>query len=206
LRRKRKESAASASGIGLITLFSTPRDRRRGVLRAGPLVLPCALGRTGVTHRKREGDGATPAGRYRLLSLFYRHDRGPPPPTCLPLRTLRRHDGWCEDPRDGRYNRPLRLPASAGHERMWRADHLYDVVGILDWNMRPRIAGRGSAIFLHLARPGLAPTAGCIALEKAHLRRLLGALGRRPVFVVEDKPRKARAAAGRPLRNRRRAA
>ncbi len=103
---------------------------------------------------------------------------------------MRQNDGWCEDKRSGLYNRPIRLPSPAGHETMWRADHLYDIVGVLDWNMSPRVRGRGSAIFLHLARPGYAPTAGCIALNRRDILLLLAAVGRKPVFVVGEKPRK----------------
>ena len=192
--RKSGESPGVASGLRRITVFSSPRERHRGFLRCGPLVLPCALGRTGVTHLKREGDGATPAGRYRLLSLYYRIDRGSRPSTPLPLRAMRPDDGWCEDAAHGRYNCPIRLPSSAGHERMWREDNLYDIVGVLNWNMRPRIRGRGSAIFLHLCRPGFGPTAGCIALRLPDLQRLLTVAGRRPEFLVAAKPRRAAAA------------
>jgi L,D-peptidoglycan transpeptidase YkuD (ErfK/YbiS/YcfS/YnhG family) len=191
MRTRRKEPASAlASNLGKITVFSSPRDRRRGVLRCGALVLPCALGRTGVTQLKREGDGATPAGRLRLISLIVRPDRGPPPRSAVPMRFMRRSDGWCEDPASGSYNRPLRLPSSAGHETMWRSDHLYDVVGVLDWNLSPRIRGRGSAIFLHLARPNYETTAGCIALSRRDLRLLLAAVGSRPAFDVHAKPRK----------------
>jgi L,D-peptidoglycan transpeptidase YkuD (ErfK/YbiS/YcfS/YnhG family) len=143
-----------------------------------------------VTHLKREGDGATPAGRYRLLYLYYRNDRLLPPRTALLTTRLRVDDGWCEDPGHGRYNCAIRLPSSAGHETMRREDHLYDIVGVLDWNMRPRVRGRGSAIFLHLCRPGHAPTAGCIALDLNNLRRLLAIAGPRPEFLVSTKPRR----------------
>jgi L,D-peptidoglycan transpeptidase YkuD (ErfK/YbiS/YcfS/YnhG family) len=149
---------------------------------------------------KREGDGATPAGRYRLLSLYVRRDRLPGPRAALPTYAMRRDDGWCEDVRSGRYNRPIRLPAADGHETMWRDDRLYDIVGVLDWNLAPRIRGRGSAIFLHLARPGLKPTAGCIALRLPDLKRLLEAAGPRPEFLVAAKPRKS--AAKPPARRR----
>jgi L,D-peptidoglycan transpeptidase YkuD (ErfK/YbiS/YcfS/YnhG family) len=169
-------------------LFSSPGERHRGILRCGPLVLPCAIGRSGVTHLKREGDGATPAGRHRLLSLYARPDRVLGPRSGVPGRPVRREDGWCEDPRDGRYNRPIRLPADSSHDRLWREDHLYDIVGVLDWNITPRIRGRGSAIFLHLCRPGFGPTAGCIALRGGDLQRLLVAGGARPVFLVAAKP------------------
>ena len=129
-------------------------------------------------------------GRYRLLHLYYRHDRtAVPPPARGSVSVLRREQGWCEAPRHGSYNRLLRLPSQAGHETMWRDDRLYDVVGVLDWNIRPRASYRGSAIFLHLARVGYTPTEGCIALAERDLRRLLAAVPR-PEFLVMAKPRK----------------
>ncbi len=160
------------------------------MVRLGALAFPCALGRSGVTHLKREGDGATPAGRLRLLSLYYRHDRRARPPAAVPTKVLRRHDGWCEDPASGRYNCPVRRPSAAAHETMWRDDHLYDVVGVLDWNLTPRIRRRGSAIFLHLARPNYQPTEGCIALDRRHLDALLAAAGRHAAFIVAGAPRR----------------
>jgi len=172
-----------------ITVISLPGGR--AFLRAGGLALRCAIGRGGISFRKREGDGATPAGRLRLLDLRVRRDRTLPPATGVPLQIIRRGDGWCDAPDDGRYNRPVRLPASASHERMWREDRLYDVVGVLDWNVRPRASNRGSAIFLHLARPGYEPTEGCIALARDDLRRLFAAVPR-PEFLITAKPRKQR--------------
>ncbi len=198
--RKKKPKVALASNLRVITVISSPREPHKGLLRCGRLLLRCALGRSGITHLKREGDGATPAARLRLLSLILRPDRGPPPRTAIPRRIMRKNDGWCEDARSGRYNCPIRLPATAGHETMWRADHLYDVVGVFDWNMSPRIRGRGSAIFLHLARPGYPPTAGCIALSQRDIRLLLAAAGSRPLFVVGAKPHKRAYRSGR-LRN-----
>jgi L,D-peptidoglycan transpeptidase YkuD (ErfK/YbiS/YcfS/YnhG family) len=165
------------AALDLIRVRRSPIDPRRGVLVAGPLALPCALGRAGVTHAKREGDGASPAGRFRLLGAFYRPDRRPRPRTRLPLRAIRPTDSWCDDPGDRRYNRPIRLPDPARHERMWRDDHLYDVVLDLAWNRGPIRRGRGSAIFLHLARPGFAPTEGCVAVEPRRIARLLERLG-----------------------------
>ncbi len=92
---------------------------------------------------------------------------------------------WCDDAGDGRYNRPLRLPLAASHEVMRREDRLYDVVVVLDWNVRSRLIGRGSAIFFHQATPDLGPTAGCVALRPADMRRLLARLGRDPIMIVE---------------------
>ena len=115
------------------------------------------------------------------------------------MRAMRRDDGWCEDARHGRYNRPIRLPSAAGHETMWRDDRLYDIVGVLDWNFRPRIRGRGSAIFLHLCRPGFGPTAGCIALRLPRPAAPARGAGPRPEFLVGGKAAQSVAAPAAPF-------
>ena len=158
----------------LLTLHvrSLPGARARGWLTAGDLRIPCALGPAGIVRRKREGDGATPAGRFRLLWTFYRPDRRRPPAGGVPQRALRRDAGWCEDPRSASYNRPVRLPFALACDSMWRDDELYDLTFVLDYNFTRRRKGAGSAIFFHLARPGLTPTAGCGAIHAADMRRL----------------------------------
>jgi len=163
----------------LIRVYRNPLDHRKGRLVAGHLALPCALGRSGTTRAKREGDGASPVGRFALLQAFYRADRIPRPRTGLRLRPIRPTDGWCDDPGERRYNRPVPLPCRASHEAMWRDDPLYDLVVDIAWNRGPIVRGRGSAIFLHLARPGFEPTAGCVAVDRTQARRLLGRIGPR---------------------------
>ncbi len=135
----------------------------------------CALGRAGIiaANRKREGDGATPAGLLPLRRLHYRADRGPIPATALPRSPIAPDDGWCDDPAHPDYNRLVRRPFAASHEEMWRSDDLYDIVGELGWNDAPVVPGRGSAIFLHLARADYGPTAGCVALARADLLEVL---------------------------------
>jgi len=174
-----------AMPLSTITVRPASLSRSRGILVAGPLVLPVALGRAGIKANKREGDGATPRGTFRLKRLWWRADRHPRPPTLLPSRRIGPHDGWCEDPADRRYNRPIKVSPLSHGDRLKRADHLYDFVIELDHNTRPRVAGRGSAVFIHVARPGFAPTAGCVALERTTLRRLLGRLGPRTQIMVE---------------------
>lgn len=152
-------------------------SRARGRLEGGGLSVPCAVGRSGVTRLKREGDGGSPAGSLRILRGFYRPDRfGARPPSAVPLRPLRRDDAWCDSSGDPNYNRPVRLPYGPTNEGMWRDDDLYDLVLVLDWNIRPRARGCGSAIFFHLARPGYAPTAGCVAVSRADMLKLLARL------------------------------
>ena len=108
-----------------------------------------------------------------MLQVFYRADRVARPLTALPVRALRRRDGWCDAPADANYNRRVTVPYRASAEAMWRSDAIYDIVVILDHNTRPRMRGKGSAIFIHLARKGYAPTEGCIALGSRDLRMLL---------------------------------
>jgi L,D-peptidoglycan transpeptidase YkuD (ErfK/YbiS/YcfS/YnhG family) len=159
-------------------------NRARGWLTAGPLRVPCALGPAGIVRRKREGDGATPAGRFRLLWAYYRPDRPRPQAGGVRLVALRRDQGWCEDPASPRYNRPVRLPAADCTDRMWRADPIYDLTFALDHNFTRRKKGAGSAIFFHLARPGLTPTAGCVAIRAADMRRLAPRLSRGAVMTI----------------------
>lgn len=170
--------------IPVLHVYGSPLDRARGVIVAGALRLPCALGCSGIAAVKREGDGHTPRGRFRLLSLTYRADRVRRPRCGLPTRVTRRDDGWCDAPGDRRYNCPVVLPYSASAETMWRDDHLYDAVVDIAWNRGPRIPGRGSAIFLHIARPGFKPTEGCVAVDAKAIRRLLAVIGRHTNLAI----------------------
>jgi len=147
-------------------------------------VRPAALGSGGIRALKREGDGGTPLGRFLVREVLYRADRIQPPRTQLPLRAIRADDGWCEDPSDRNYNRRVRLSPRSSADRLMRADHLYDLVLVLGYNDRPRARGRGSAIFVHLARPGYAPTAGCIGLSRHDLLMLLGEVKRATPIVI----------------------
>ena len=132
-----------------------------------------ALGHSGIRALKREGDGGTPLGRLHIRELLYRADRVTRPRTAFPVRVIKDHDGWCEDPADRNYNRLVKLSPRSSVDRLRRTDHLYDLVLVLGYNDRPRVRGNGSAIFVHLARPGYAPTAGCIALSRRDLSALL---------------------------------
>jgi L,D-peptidoglycan transpeptidase YkuD (ErfK/YbiS/YcfS/YnhG family) len=132
-----------------------------------------ALGRNGIRANKREGDGGTPHGRFHPVRLWWRSDRLLRPQTLLPVRRIADHDAWCEDPADRRYNRPFRRSASEPGDRLRRGDALYDLIVEIDHNTRPRVAGRGSAVFIHIARDGYGPTAGCVALRARDLKTLL---------------------------------
>ncbi len=134
-----------------------------------------ALGRGGVRTDKQEGDGATPAGLLPLRRVLYRADKLPIPRTTLPREPIAETDGWCDDPGHPDYNRPVQLPHPARCEELWRRDAVYDIVAVLGWNDAPVERGRGSAIFLHVARADYAPTEGCVALALADLTAILAA-------------------------------
>ena len=165
-----------------------PGHPTQGILQFGQMRFPCALGRGGIKALKREGDGATPLATMRLLHGFYRGfyriGRADAAKSPLPFHKTRPNDGWCDAPGDRNYNRPVQLPYGASCETMQRSDRLYDCVIVLDYNIRPRLRGRGSAIFFHIAKDGFLPTEGCIAVTPQVMARLLPYLDARTVLVV----------------------
>jgi L,D-peptidoglycan transpeptidase YkuD (ErfK/YbiS/YcfS/YnhG family) len=167
-----------------IIIRRAPGHRQRALLAFGHEVRPAAIGRAGIRALKREGDGGTPLGRFPVRQIYYRADRVARPRTQLPARAIRDDDYWCDDPADRNYNRLGKLSSRRSKEGLKRADHLYDLVLVLGYNDRPRIKGKGSAIFIHLARPGFTPTDGCIALSRPDLVRLVAHLHPRSMIVV----------------------
>ena len=150
----------------------------------GSLRFRCALGRSGCSIDKREGDGNTPIGTWRLREAFFRADRLSRPRTGLKIRAIVQQDGWCDAPMDPNYNRLVHHPYPVSAEHLWRDDNLYDLVVVLGFNDTPPIKGRGSAIFLHCARDDYAPTQGCVAISRRDLVRLLAELDSQSLFRI----------------------
>jgi L,D-peptidoglycan transpeptidase YkuD (ErfK/YbiS/YcfS/YnhG family) len=140
---------------------------------SGLRTVKCALGYSGLSAEKREGDGATPVGRFPLRRVLYRADRLSLPALALPVAVIDPGDGWCDDPASPDYNRQVRLPISARHEHLWRMDALYDIVVVIGHNDDPPVPGAGSAIFLHVASADYRPTEGCVAVAREDLMALL---------------------------------
>ncbi len=161
-----------------------PGRPQEGLLLLGQRACRASLGRSGLAVLKHEGDGATPIGRFAMRQVLYRADRGARPRTALPLRAIRSFDGWCEDPSDPNYNRLVKLSPRYEGDRLMREDRLYDLIIVLGYNDRPRVRGRGSAIFVHLAREGYTPTAGCIGLSRHDLLMLLAYAKRGSRIVI----------------------
>ncbi len=142
---------------------------RLALLAMGPHHIFCAIGRNGIGPKRHEGDGITPFGRFVVIDWLRRRDswRVSRPDS----HAIKRKDGWCDDPKSHCYNRQVVLPFRARTEALWRDDRLYDLVGLLNFNWRPRILGRGSAIFLHIAHSDYRATAGCVALTRSDIQK-----------------------------------
>ena len=185
---RQKRSIFSARGSHLFStafiraLPKLSKGQARGAFALGAHRFSCALGRSGLGPKQREGDGRTPLGQFRVLAWLKRPDHWRRARS--DARLLIATDGWCDDPRSPAYNRPVRLPFAASAESLWREDGLYDLIGVVDYNWRPRVVGRGSAIFIHLARPDHHPTEGCVALDRDTLRRAQFFWSRRLQLVI----------------------
>ncbi len=167
--QKRPKGGGSSSPI---IVRAAPKARSRAILQFGPLRLQAAIGRSGITAVKREGDGATPRGTMKLISGYMRGDRIRGIAISLPMHRLKNTMLWCDAPTHPAYNRPVKVPFAASHEVLMRDDHLYDICLVMDWNISSRKRGCGSAIFFHLARPGYMPTEGCIAVSLGDMKRI----------------------------------
>ncbi len=181
MRLKARKAAIPARTI---TVRPKPGSRTRALVSFAGRTEEAAIGRSGTTVRKREGDGATPIAAMRLIGGYVRQDRITRPPTTLPLRFTPKDLLWCDEPRHALYNRPVDAPFKPSHEKMRRDDGLYDVCLVMDWNLRSRKRYGGSAIFFHLAKPGYPPTEGCVAVNLPAMKRLLRFMRRGTVVRV----------------------
>jgi len=178
------DSSALARPLTVIRIQAAAGNPSRGWLSAGGKTVPVALGRGGIKANKREGDGGTPKGTFRPQRVWWRSDRHRRPRTFLPVRAIGPDDAWCEDPHSRHYNRPVQRSRDARGDRLKRDDHLYDFIIEIDHNSSPRISGRGSAVFLHLARENFGPTAGCVSMSQSAMLRLLARLGPQTKIVI----------------------
>lgn len=155
-------------------------------LHAGEHIFTCAIGKGGFKKDKQEGDGATPLGIFPLRECLYRPDRNEAPQTQLLTHAISPNDGWCDDPKSQFYNLPVKTPFNQSHEQLWREDHVYDIIIPIGYNDSPIITGKGSAIFMHLAKPDYSPTEGCVALALPDMLKLLPLLGPKTTIEIRE--------------------
>lgn len=171
--------------IDTLYVRTRPGFKTQGLMLVDGLAIPCALGRSGIGIKRGEGDGITPRGSFPLLSAMARTDRMDLRRFNLPWNVIHQNDGWCDAVQDRNYNCPVPLPYAASHERLWRDDHLYDVVFVMDHNVSRRMGVGGSAIFFHLAHSDYRPTEGCVAISREHMLQLVPRIGPGTVMLIE---------------------
>jgi len=133
----------------------------------------CSLGINGIKNKKKEGDGITPKGIFKLKKIYYRNDKVKNIVTKVKKIKITKDMGWCDDPKSKFYNKLIRLPSKFGHEKLYRKDDIYNLIIVLDYNMNPVTKNKGSAIFIHLAKKNYKPTQGCVGLKQNDLIKLI---------------------------------
>jgi L,D-peptidoglycan transpeptidase YkuD (ErfK/YbiS/YcfS/YnhG family) len=146
---------------------------KSGYLKYKKLKFKCALGKAGIGKKKREGDNVTPTGNFKIVKIYYRSDRVKKISSKLRLIEITKNMGWCDDPNSKNYNKLINLPSKYSHEKLFKKNNIYNVIVVLNYNMKPVIKNKGSAIFIHIAKKNYQPTQGCIALKKNDLLKLL---------------------------------
>ena len=155
-----------------------------GYLKYKNLKFRCALGKAGIGKKKIEGDNITPKGSFDIVKIYYRKDRVKKISSKFKLIKITKKMGWCDDPNNKNYNQLINLPTNCKYEKLYRKDNVYDLVIVLDYNIKPTIKNKGSAIFIHVARQNYKETAGCIALKKNHLKKLIKTIEKNTKVII----------------------
>jgi L,D-peptidoglycan transpeptidase YkuD (ErfK/YbiS/YcfS/YnhG family) len=151
---------------------------KSGYLKYKDFKFKCALGKAGIGEKKREGDNVTPTGTFKIVKIYYRSDRVKKISSKLRLIEITKNMGWCDDPNSKNYNKLINLPSKYSHEKLFKKNNIYNVIVVLNYNMKPVIKNKGSAIFIHIAKNNYQPTQGCISLKKNDLLKLLSKISR----------------------------
>jgi L,D-peptidoglycan transpeptidase YkuD (ErfK/YbiS/YcfS/YnhG family) len=157
---------------------------KSGYLKYKDLKFKCALGKAGIGKKKIEGDNITPKGVFRIVKIYYRKDRLKKLSSKFTLIEITKSMGWCDDPKSSKYNQSIRLPTKYGHEILYRRDNIYDLILVLNYNMKPVIKNKGSAIFIHIAKKNYKKTLGCVALKKNDLIKILQIIKRKTKIKI----------------------
>ena len=158
----------------------------KNYLSYGKYKVKCALGKRGIGTKKKEGDKITPKGRYNIKFLLYRKDRIKKIKTKLKKIIIKKNLGWCDDPSSKNYNKLIYLPTENSHEKLYKSDNSYDIVLVLNYNMSPVKNGKGSAIFIHVAKRNYKKTLGCIAINKIALLKIISEIKKNTIVEILD--------------------
>jgi len=157
---------------------------KSGYLKYKNLKFRCALGKAGIGKKKIEGDSITPRGKFNIVKIYYRSDRVKKISSKYRLIKISKNMGWCDDPNSKSYNQLINLPTKYTHEKLYRKENVYDLLIVLNYNMRPIFKNKGSAIFIHISRQNYKKTSGCVAIKKPHLIKLIKAIKKNTKVVI----------------------
>ncbi len=157
---------------------------KSGYLKYNDHKFKCALGKSGIGNKKIEGDNITPKGTFNVIKIYYRKDRLKKLSSKFTLTQITKNMGWCDDPKSKKYNQLIKLPTQYSHEILYRKENIYDLILVLNYNMKPTIKSKGSAIFIHIAKKNYKKTAGCIALKKVDLINLVKEIKRNTKVII----------------------
>ena len=157
---------------------------KSGFLKYKKLKFKCTLGKAGIRKKKREGDNITPKGTFKIVKIYYRSDRIKKISSKFRLIEITKNIGWCDDPKSRKYNQPIKLPTKYSHEILYRRDNIYDLILVLNYNMKPTIKNKGSAIFIHMAKENYKKTEGCVALKKVDLIFLIKEINKNTKVII----------------------
>jgi L,D-peptidoglycan transpeptidase YkuD (ErfK/YbiS/YcfS/YnhG family) len=157
---------------------------KSGHLKYKNLKFRCSLGKAGIGKKEKEGDKITPRGTYKIVKIYYRNDRVKKILSNFKLLKIKKNMGWCDDPKSKKYNQLVKIPNKYGYEELNRKDNIYDLVLVLNYNMKPIIKNKGSAIFIHIANKNYKKTAGCIGLKKSHLINIIKKIKKNTKVII----------------------
>ena len=157
---------------------------KSGYLKYKNLKFKCALGKAGIGNKKAEGDNITPKGIFRILKIYCRKDRIKKITSQFRPIKISKDMCWCDDPKSRKYNQLIKLPTKYSNEKLFKKNNIYDLIMVLNYNMKPTIKNRGSAIFIHVAKKDYKRTAGCIALKKSHLLKLIKKIKKKTKVII----------------------
>ena len=157
---------------------------KSGYLKYKNLKFRCSLGKAGVGKKEKEGDKITPKGTYKIVKIYYRNDRIKKILSNFRLIKIKKNMAWCDDPKSKEYNQLVKLPSKYRYEELNRKDNIYDLVLVLNYNMKPIIKNKGSAIFIHIANKNYKKTAGCIGLKKSNLINIIKKIKKNTKVII----------------------
>mgnify|MGYP001321026679 CR=1 FL=1 len=153
-------------------------------LTYGKYRVKCAIGKRGIGNKKREGDKITPIGKFKIKTILYRKDRISHFKSKINKLSIRNNMGWCDDPKSKKYNKLIKIPFKGSAEKLYRKDNTYDIILVLNYNINPIRKGKGSAIFIHVARKGYKSTLGCIAVSKRSLMKIIKKINKSTIVNI----------------------